>query len=98
MFDENSLDEISNLMVSKMNSLLEIIQRLDKVSWFGAILVGDPTDEQLDYVDEIFSLYKEITESGTGKLESYKVKKLCKLVFKVEITRRRRSMSRSVIS
>lgn len=57
--------------------------RRDKVQWFEQLLVEEPSDEQLDYVDDVFSQYLGLAEDGPKKNDLKNAKKLCKTILKV---------------
>ena len=73
---------------------MDVLVKRDKVKWFEQLLVEEPSDEQLDYVDDVFSKYLEILTMEKGIKMEKEVRQLCKAVLKVEIIRPLKSMSK----
>lgn len=66
-----------------MESLLGVVMLRDKVEWFEQLLVEEPSDEQLDYVDDVFSQYLDLVGESPNMVDLKDAKKLCKTILKV---------------
>ena len=83
MFDTETLNQIRKIISNKITNLLKILMKRNKVMWFKEILVDDPDESQLDYVDDVFAQYLEIISKRQTDLDTKDIRKLCKSVLKV---------------
>lgn len=68
-----------------MNNLVEVLFQRDKVKWFEELLIEEPSDAQLDYVDDVFAQYMGLIQSG--EVSKKVLVKLCKSILKVAFIR-----------
>jgi hypothetical protein len=88
LFSEDMLAQIKMIISEKMESLVDVLIQRDKVQWFEKLLVEDPSDAQLDYVDDVFGHYmKIISYKDPASVTQKDLVHLCKKVLKVSLTR-----------
>ena len=88
------MDQIQSVITQKMKSLINVLIKRDKVKWFEQLMVEEPSDEQLDYVDDVFSRYLGILAKKEGVGRDKDIKQLCKAVLKVRLIRHLKLMNK----
>lgn len=77
---QQSIIDAKELIMSKFDNFLTAIFTSNKVLWFKELMVEDPEEAQMSYVEDLLKQYRKFSTNPGATAEQYK--EFCKQIFK----------------
>jgi len=77
---QQSVIDAKELIMSKFDNFLTAIFTSNKILWFKELLVDDPEEDQMSYVEDLLKEYRRFSTTSVATAEQYK--EFCKKIFK----------------
>ena len=77
-------ENLYNMLLKKVDDLLDALFRNDKMRWLACLMIeDDPDDEQLNYIENLQMLVRQLQHSAKESIPYNEVDKLSVLILEV---------------